>query len=616
MLKIDFISFFFGNIKLGWWNSESSNRYNIWFFLWTLAALLSEWPRLLFSRIFNLTVDFNNSKGSGISDNSSEPLNVPKETQKVLFYKWLTTDINNNSKYKQAIISKLFQDTNSNEGLEKTNNLISTLYNLTNTINKSNSSINISDLRNSNRKLNLNNDFNVLDLVTKPKSRVMELHNSENSINLRLLNNLNRWNINKPLNEQNRSGFFKSNKVGAYSVTNMGWDGVNKIINNYKELNFLTQAIKNQTTIIEFNSWLYKYSTLRSNSLKHSHNITMVKKLISSGFYDSSFTSNNLWNSDYSIKNSTSDLIFKNSYKLLYGNLKPKTNSLFLKQQHLLPINSLNEYETSFHYFLKRYYMFNNLHNNTIKLSVKLNTNKLEKSNTSISNYTNNQTKYNTLLTNTLRSYILTNPEFNVTLTKEFGNTINNTSLNTVTTPSIESQFVALLTKNLSISPLKFNSPERIDIENLSKTYNTGDVSNYLTLNPTHLYNKFISTISNNINITNLLAADGSNSEFNTNPLSNLNFSTKNINLSYRDLDLLNLDNSDKLVNILKSNGNTLLNEPSLNFFNQKPNTTNFKTSFNTSISNNNVSNSFVPTNYSTTFINDLYLLSIILGQK
>jgi len=176
--------------------------------------------------------------------------------------------------------------------------------------------------------------------------------------------------------------------------------------------------------------------------------------------------------------------------------------------------------------------MFNNLHNNVIKFSTKLNLNKLEKLNASINTYSENQTKYYTLLTNTLRSYTLVNPEF--CLTADRGYT---------------------------------------------------------------------------------LAPVNSNTEVNTSK--NLNFNTKNINVSYRDLDLLNLDNVDKLVSIIKSNGNTLGNESALNFYTRKQTTTtNFRTGFDTSLNITKNNHKYYPTNYSKAIINDLYLLSIILGKK
>jgi len=117
-------------------------------------------------------------------------LTIPKETQKVLFYKWLTDTSTNHSSFKQDTISNLFKSNKGADDLVKTQKFMSSLFNLTSTLRKSTSSIDISDFKNNNRTLSVNNEFSILDLVVKPKSRFNELHNQENDVSLRLLNSI------------------------------------------------------------------------------------------------------------------------------------------------------------------------------------------------------------------------------------------------------------------------------------------------------------------------------------------------------------------------------------------------------------------------------------------
>jgi hypothetical protein len=69
---------------------------------------------------------------------------------------------------------------------------------------------------------------------------------------------------------------------------------------------------------------LYHYSYLHRNILKSSHKLTMVKKLMSSGFYDTKLISNNMWASDVFSKLATPDNVLNSELNLIYGNFFKK----------------------------------------------------------------------------------------------------------------------------------------------------------------------------------------------------------------------------------------------------------------------------------------------------
>jgi hypothetical protein len=49
--------------------------------------------------------------------------------------------------------------------------------------------------------------------------------------------------------------------------------------------------------------WSYRYNNLHRRSILNSHKLTGAKRLLSSGYFDSSSTSNNLWFSDQFARN-------------------------------------------------------------------------------------------------------------------------------------------------------------------------------------------------------------------------------------------------------------------------------------------------------------------------
>jgi len=56
----------------------------------------------------------------------------------------------------------------------------------------------------------------------------------------------------------------------------------------------LNESISNQLNTLKSHKFLYNYSFLHRKILKDSHKLTMVKRLITSGFYDTTLASRNL----------------------------------------------------------------------------------------------------------------------------------------------------------------------------------------------------------------------------------------------------------------------------------------------------------------------------------
>jgi len=137
----------------------------------------------------------------------------------------------------------------------------------------------------------------------------------------------------------------------------------------------LNNFFKNQLNSAKWNRWLYKYSLLHRKILKNSHKLTLVKRLINNGFYDSKLYSSNIWAVNHLSKNS-SDNSFNSFFSIFYGNLLKKNNGNYFLNNNLnlsnnsnqkLNLNLLNFYENSYFWYLKRFYNFNTLNTNLIK---------------------------------------------------------------------------------------------------------------------------------------------------------------------------------------------------------------------------------------------------------
>ena len=190
--------------------------------------------------------------------------------------------------------------------------------------------------------------------------------------------------------------------LGSYDATTgrgifyiNSWDY--NVLNNCltcPELRSVTQTILNQNSAANTMRWAYRYSNLHRKSFIASHKLTLAKRLLGTGFYDSTLFNRNVWMSDQFSSSTSAQLslnmwaVLRNGsmnltdegsvlqkndlskglqnreawgahWNLLYGATLPvgresgKTTSM--------PFHLLSHYEASFHFFLKRSYLFTSL---------------------------------------------------------------------------------------------------------------------------------------------------------------------------------------------------------------------------------------------------------------
>lgn len=435
--KYYIFSYFFNNISFLFWMSIDTFDYYFTFFIWLLFISFSLFFKLIYSYFFYNNFFTNSSSKQMFSYKpfhyfnfnlnssffSSNNLNISKNDLNWIMYSWL---INSKSNKKDLILEKLFETKINQKWWNDYSDFFLKLYKLSYLLNLSSSNFNFfyinSNLKKISNKfykgdyLQTLNFFNNSSLLNNNSSLLYYylLNNYYNyfsfknnkTFSLKQLNNRFNWNLYNVNKEIENYSYLIKNKFGMFFLDDLNYQKFSNFIFNYQELWTLNLFLKNQLNSSKWNRWLYRYSILHRKSIKAAHKITLSKRLINSGFYDSKLFDKNVWASEHlsylNSKNSFNSLFF-NSYKDLFDiksdNLSHFSTSFFNNGDQKNSLSLFSFYENSYFWYLKRFYLFNNLSTNFIKS--KLNINKKQKLND------NNVFKFNNSKYQTLLSYFL-----------------------------------------------------------------------------------------------------------------------------------------------------------------------------------------------------------------
>lgn len=190
-----------------------------------------------------------------------------------------------------------------------------------------------------------------------------------------VLNELSLWTLSDLNVELSNYNSLLKTPMGLFYLPSLTYSNLLTAANLYPELAAVTSSLDSQLSVVRQQRWLYRYNILHRSILKNSYNLTLTKKLIGTGFLNSSLGTRNIWASANlsSISNqANSDLGFnstalRSNFYNIYGHyLNPfslNRNNL----NHALPVlnstnlSSLSNYERSYHWFLQRFYQFNTL---------------------------------------------------------------------------------------------------------------------------------------------------------------------------------------------------------------------------------------------------------------
>ena len=284
---------------------------------------------------------------------------------------------------------------------------------------------------------NLWQAYNLESVGHNPKSLnstlppVLRLNISGNKVSrspaspsLWLLNHTTQWSLDGIVSSHSTSNY-KNSIIGQYILSSR--DLSQSYTSSVKSplLLPLTPSLKEQTNWIKISRWLSRYSILHRRTIADSHKLTMSKRLIGSGFYDSSLDILNINNSSVKALSSDWTSLYQSLFSQSYGNFfNPHTSNLLASTKtttELTPkfTHLLSFHEDSLSWVTKRFYLFNNLSTNSNQYNLKLNLNnfKSSRSVTSEQNIDNFLSLQNNLPTHLIQSNLI-NPSLNSDLVK------------------------------------------------------------------------------------------------------------------------------------------------------------------------------------------------------
>lgn len=452
--------FFFNNVSFLFWISVDTFDYYLSFLVWFATIGSSMFLNLLYSYLFfnNFSSKvhpqkiFSNNFLNSInppSSRSSKDNFVSKHDLNLVLYSWLT---NSTFSKNLNVIENLFNVNVNNKIWTEFYDFFIKLYKVVFYLNLTTNDLNSFAL---NQKLNkidnktfmgdkksLINYFNNSKLLNNHSSLLFwyilnnyntyfDSKNSNNS-NLKTLNNRFEWNLHNFTNETNKYPFLIKSKVGFFFLNDFNYSKLSHFLFNFEELWSLNFYLKNQLDVSKWNRWLYRYSILHRKVLKNSHKITLAKRLINSGVYDSKFFDKNIWNSQYLnkyVNTSSTSSLFNLFYKNQHvgdNNVAPVSHKIHVLGNSSLTngFDLLNFYENSYFWFLKRFYSFNTLSSNSMLSKNKIKNYKDSCLNEILASKENSFNKHNILFSYLLKSSHLNSKDLNYLESIDFTNNI------------------------------------------------------------------------------------------------------------------------------------------------------------------------------------------------
>nr|YP_010049571.1 ccmf_ii [Halteria grandinella]QPL15976.1 ccmf_ii [Halteria grandinella] len=547
--KYYIFSYIFNSLSFFFWIGIDSLDYYLSFLIWIVSLSISLFFNLIYSYFFFNNFYQNNNSTSINSEYKKLNINslnkkttlISKNDLNWVLYSWLT---NTNSSNNNIILEKLFDTKLNNTNWNNNFDFFIKLYKLSfysSLLSKNNNFFQLNNNINSFKNnffqgnyYNLIYFFNNNKLINNNTSLILNyfLKNYNNYYNLKFSNttstkyNNNRfiWNLNNFNQELEKFPFLLKFKNGFFFINNFNYQQLNNLILNFNELWVLNPSFKNQIISAKWNRWLYRYSILHRKILKNSHKLTLTKRLLNSGFYESKIFNKNIWATEHLNKISQSDYfssIFNSHYSNLFN--KKIINNFNYKalidnnDSQINSLNLLNFYENSYFWYLKRFYNFNTMSTNFIKSKLNLNNNFLNIESKLNNDLNNTNFKYNIFL-----NYFLNSSKNNLSKFSHSNNTI------------------------LNINDLSINS-------NLNKSFNNffNLKDFYILLNENDLFSKDLLNIlfwitTTNLNNTKISFFDSlMNLNYKFNPSFNnfINNSNKDQNVEFwLTLSLINTD--------------------------------------------------------------------------
>lgn len=329
-----------------------------------------------------LSLVFNSDDTSEITiANSVEPLVLPKRLHKPIMYSWLT------SNPRSTQVSSLFDSKPASSYTLESLELTKLLFQSTNLI-----------IRSSESYLTLNTILKKLNSeISQASTPALTSVSATSALNFQILgleyastqnfsktfrepyfNECNYWTLSSVESELVRNASSLTSISGLFYSPEISHSKLTNLMTNVTELAGLRGSVEDQISTIRWQRWLYKYNILHRAALKNTLYLTSTKKLLSSGFYGSTMASKNIWASSALQPHAGSTQLLQTLTEAVYGDF---TQSSIGRNRHLTPtagfynstlLGSLGFYELSYHWFIQRFYQFNTLSTNSVRLTPSL----------------------------------------------------------------------------------------------------------------------------------------------------------------------------------------------------------------------------------------------------
>ena len=309
---------------------------------------------------------------------------LPKRLHKPIVYSWLTTNP------REGQITKLFETHMTDSQANHLLPLTQLLYKSTNFLSKSAESRLAADSVLA--KLSTQTQVGVsrltairslgTDSADNTTSLALDylLLNSPNSPTSTYFNECCHWTLSSFNTELQRNSSSVKSLNGLFYSSKLSHLKLNQLTTAVPELAGLRHSVEDQLSTIRWQRWLYKYNILHRSALKNTLYLTSTKKLLSTGFYSSTMSTNNIWASSTLNNESGGSAAIQNLTRAIYGDFSGVDMS---RSTHLTSssnfyssasLSSLSFYELSYHWFIQRFYQFNTLAANGVSVTPALRT--------------------------------------------------------------------------------------------------------------------------------------------------------------------------------------------------------------------------------------------------
>ena len=329
------------------------------------------------------------------SENNSKN-QVPRRLHKPILHAWLTTDTSSKSFEKllsgesrpsavMGLYNSLFRSsflvTKSSESSADVSESVNNLPIITNLSCFDSSILSATTAYNSPRLNSLGLEFSVFDQNT---------YYNEN-----YFPECDNWILNSIQTEFSNPKAPSITTMGIFYTPSISHTNLSLMSLSTPELTALKSSVNDQLSMIQWQRWLYKYNILHRSVLRASSSMTLTKRLINSGFYNSSIATRNIWSSSAlksgKLNFDDAGLIHNSLYGDFNGLNIPLDNVLTSTSTyaHASYASNLKFYELSYHWFIQRFYTLNTLITNTLSSQPYLYSKPTSNSNLEVNRYAN-----------------------------------------------------------------------------------------------------------------------------------------------------------------------------------------------------------------------------------